>query len=271
MVFTTSGLQEPKLCHAFPHASHSRKDRIRAKSGGIKLSPVLKIRLKHRNRELTVTFWLLGFSGNQGKSGLKITMFYSLPYLIFMQAEFLFRKHKCRAKSQRYFFGSFFFFSPWQIKTHIRWKREQQRDHPQRDGQLWEEVENRIGKKERQSWRPAEGQRPWVGGGPTHPTHKLFSLRQQGAISLKSTYHKEGLTLPVPSRHDWNRDIQSQNKSRQSEVTNVMGIWLQRLTSRRVLAIPVSESCTIRLLKLHIQLPKRVPSCDYDQKNLLLN
>lgn len=66
-----------------------------------------------------MTSWLLGFSGNQGKSGLKITMFYSLPYLIFMQTEFLLRKHKCSVHSQPSFFGPFFFFL-WQIKICIR-------------------------------------------------------------------------------------------------------------------------------------------------------
>jgi len=54
-------------------------------------------------------------------------MFYSLPYLIFMQAEFLFRKHKCRAQSQRYFFGSFFFFSRGKSKP-ILGERENSRE-----------------------------------------------------------------------------------------------------------------------------------------------
>lgn len=186
-----------------------------------------------------------------------------------MQAEFLFRKHKCRVHSQPSFFGSFFFF-PCDKSKSILGERTAERPSAEEDGQLWKEVENRIGKKARQSQGSAEGQRPWVGGGPTHPTRKLLSLRQRGAISLKSTYHKEVLTLPVPYRHDWNRDTQSQTKSRQSEVTDVAGTWQWGLMSWRVLVFPMSDRCTIGFPKLHMQSPQTVPLCDYDQRNWLL-
>lgn len=97
--------------------------------------------------------------------------------------------------SQPTFFFLVVFFFPCDKSKSVFGERTAERPSAEEDGQLWKEVENRIGKKEQQSQRSAEGQRPWVGGVPTHPTRKLLSLRQRGAISLKSTYHKEVLTL----------------------------------------------------------------------------
>lgn len=122
-------------------------------------------------------------------------MFYSLPCLIFMQVEFLFREHKCGVHNQPSFSWLSFFFFPCDKSKSILGERTAERPSAEEDGQLWKEVENRIGKKEQQSQGSAEGQRPRVGGVATHPTRKLLSLRQRGAISLKSTYRKEVLTL----------------------------------------------------------------------------
>lgn len=186
-----------------------------------------------------------------------------------MQAEFLFRNRKCRVHSQPSFFGSFFFFSCDKSKS-ILGERTAERPSTEEDGQLWKEVRNRIGKTERQSQGSAEGQRLGVGGGPTHPTHKLLSLRQQGAISVKRTYRKEALTLPVSYRQDWNRDTQAQNESRLSEVTDVTGTWQWGLMSRRVLVVSVEWQTQHEVPHMHMQSPQRVPSCDCDQRSVLL-
>lgn len=97
--------------------------------------------------------------------------------------------------SQPTFFLLVAFFFPCDKSKSILGERTAERPSAEEDGQLWKEVENRIGKKEQQRQGSGEGQRPWVGGVPTHPTRKLLSLRQRGAISLKSTYRKEVLTL----------------------------------------------------------------------------
>lgn len=135
-----------------------------------------------------------------------------------------------------------FFFSCDKSKSTLG-ERTAERPSAEEDGQLWKEVENRIGKKEQQRQGSAEGQRPWVGGVPTHPTRKLLSLRQRGAISLKSTDRKEVLTLLCLTDMT-QTEILSLKMKAGSEVTDVSDTWQWGLLSSRVLAVPMSDRRT---------------------------
>lgn len=136
-----------------------------------------------------------------------------------------------------------FFFFPCDKSKSTLGERTAERPSAEEDGQLWKEVENRIGKKEQQRQGSAEGQRPWVGGVPTHPTRKLLSLRQRGAISLKSTDRKEVLTLLCLTDMT-QTEILSLKMKAGSEVTDVSDTWQWGLLSSRVLAVPMSDRRT---------------------------